>query len=81
MKKIQTDDTDFMEKSLEAKIKGIIPPLVTPLDRKGRVDEESLEKLISHCIQGGVSALFILGSCGEGSVLTDLQKKTAVRCA
>ena len=42
MKKIQTDDTDFMEKSLEAKIKGIIPPLVTPLDRKGRVEEESL---------------------------------------
>lgn len=81
MKKIQTDDTDFMEKDPGAKIKGIIPPLVTPLDREGRVDEEALEKLITHCIQGGVSALFILGSCGEGSVLTDIQKKAAVRCA
>lgn len=34
------------------KLKGIIPPLVTPLDREGKIDEQSLGKLIRFCING-----------------------------
>ncbi|HIY01112.1 MAG TPA: dihydrodipicolinate synthase family protein [Candidatus Blautia faecipullorum] len=63
------------------KLEGIIPPLVTPLDQKRRVDKDSLENLIGHVIKGGVSGIFMLGSCGEGSSLTAGQKREAVQCA
>lgn len=69
-----------MDKQTE-KLTGIIPPLVTPLEPDGRIDEDSLKKLISHCINGGVSGIFVLGSCGEGTSLTAEQKKRTVRTA
>ena len=51
-------------------IKGIIPPLVTPLLGENRLDVEGLEKLIEHVIEGGVHGLFVLGTTGEGPSLT-----------
>lgn len=63
------------------KLTGIIPPLVTPLDASGKIDEKALKRLIEYCIQGGVSGIFMLGSCGEGTSLTGEQKRTAVKCA
>ena len=63
------------------KLTGIIPPLVTPLDASGKIDEKALKRLIEYCIQGGVSGIFMLGSCGEGTSLTGAQKRTAVKCA
>ena len=51
------------------KLSGIIPPLVTPVHSDGRLDVESLQKLIDNCINEGVNGIFIMGSCGEGSVL------------
>lgn len=52
-----------------AKLSGVIPPLVTPVHRDGSLDVESLRRLIDHCISGGCNGIFIMGSCGEGSVL------------
>lgn len=51
-------------------LSGIIPPLVTPLKDNDTLDIESLERLIEHLIQGGVSALFILGTTGEAQSLS-----------
>lgn len=51
-------------------LSGIIPPLVTPLRNNDTLDIESLERLIEHLIQGGVSALFILGTTGEEQSLS-----------
>ena len=51
-------------------LSGIIPPLVTPLRDNDTLDIESLERLIEHLIQGGVSALFILGTTGEEQSLS-----------
>ena len=51
-------------------LSGIIPPLVTPLKDNETLDIESLERLIEHLIQGGVSALFILGTTGEAQSLS-----------
>ena len=47
------------------KIRGILPPLVTPLWDNDTLDYEGLEKLIEHTIAGGVHGLFILGTTGE----------------
>ncbi len=56
-------------------LKGIIPPLVTPLIDNNTLDVEGLEKLIGHVLSGGVHGLFILGTTGEATNLTyDLRK-------
>lgn len=51
-------------------VKGIIPPMITPLINENEVDYEGLEKLVEHLISGGVHGLFILGTTGEGPSLT-----------
>ena len=51
-------------------LKGIVPPLVTPLQNRDSLDEPGLERLIEHVIAGGVSGLFILGTTGEAQSLS-----------
>ena len=51
-------------------LKGIVPPLVTPLSDRDTLDVPGLERLIEHLISGGVSGLFILGTTGEGPSLS-----------
>lgn len=52
------------------KIKGIIPPIVTPLISPDELDKKGLEKLIEHVIKGGVHGIFILGTTGEAPSLS-----------
>lgn len=51
-------------------LRGIIPPLVTPLLDNDTLDIEGLERLIEHTIQGGVHGIFILGTTGEFASLS-----------
>lgn len=50
-------------------IKGIVPPMVTPLLDDNQLDYKGLENLIEHILSGGVHGLFILGTTGEGPSL------------
>lgn len=50
-------------------LKGIIPPLVTPLSGPDQLDLPGLERLVEHTIAGGVGGLFILGTTGEAPSL------------
>lgn len=52
------------------KLKGIIPPLVTPLKSDYRLDIDALERLIEFLIASGVDGIFILGSSGEAVNIT-----------
>lgn len=54
---------------LKLPLRGIIPPMATPLLAPDRLDHAGLERLIEHLVAGGVHGLFILGSCGEGPSL------------
>ena len=54
-----------MEKPISYPLRGIIPPLVTPLLNNDTLDVEGLERLIEHTISGGVHGIFILGTTGE----------------
>ncbi len=70
-----------MKNNLKLPLRGIIPPLVTPLLENGELDIEGLEKLVDHVISGGVHGIFILGTTGEFSGLsknlkTELIEKT-----
>ncbi len=60
---------------METKIKGIIPPLVTPLRDGETVDPDALRQLISFLIAKRVHGVFALGSTGEFPALTDVQKR------
>ena len=46
-------------------IKGVIPPIVTPVDVHENIDPGGLRRVIDHVISGGVHGIFILGSNGE----------------
>ena len=46
-------------------LRGIIPPMVTPLLDRDTLDVAGLERLIEHILAGGVHGLFILGTTGE----------------
>lgn len=52
-----------------SKLKGIVPPLLTPLTPTGELDIDGLGRLIEHVISGGVHGVFILGTTGEGPAL------------
>ena len=53
------------------RIRGIIPPLATPLTQDGELDESGLRRLIGRLIDAGCHGIFMLGGTGEGLYLTD----------
>lgn len=59
-------------------LKGIIPPMVTPLTADGQLDERGLKKLIEHLISGGVHGIFLLGTNGEGPSLSYALRKELI---
>jgi len=59
------------------RIRGIIPPLSTPLTPEERLDEAGLRRLIRKLLKVGIHGMFILGGTGEGIYVTnDVQKRT-----
>lgn len=62
-------------------LRGIIPPMITPLLDTDTLDEKGVENLVEHLIAGGVAGIFVLGTTGEAQHLSikikkDLIKKT-----
>ena len=51
-------------------LRGIVPPMVTPLKGRDALDHEGLERLINLQIDAGVAGLFLLGTTGEGPGLS-----------
>lgn len=60
-------------------LKGIIPPLVTPLKNYGRIDHHGLKNLLEYLLSGGVHGIFILGTTGEGPSLSIQVRKELIR--
>lgn len=60
------------------RITGIVPPMVTPLLERDRLDVSGLERLIEHIIAGGCHALFILGTTGEAPSLNYATRREMV---
>ncbi len=52
------------------RLKGIIPPLVSPLVGDDALDNLGLKKLVESVIDGGVHGLFVLGTTGEAPSLS-----------
>lgn len=56
------------------KLKGVVPPMITPFDRKGDLDIASLEKLVAF-LKDRVNGLFICGSYGSGPLMNVEERK------
>ena len=57
-------------------LKGIVPPMITPLLNNDTLDTAGAEKLIEHMIGGGIHGIFILGTTGEAPSLSyDLRRE------
>jgi len=46
-------------------VRGVVPPIITPVDGDERVDEGALRRMVDHVITGGVHGILSLGSNGE----------------
>ncbi|MEU6142628.1 dihydrodipicolinate synthase family protein [Streptomyces sp. NPDC047081] len=57
---------------------GVVPPVCTPLTPDREVDVPSLLRLVDHLVDGGVHALFVLGSSSEAAYLRDRQRRLVV---
>ena len=60
-------------------LRGVVPPVCTPLDAAGEVDTASLARHVEHLLRGGVHGLFALGSSSEVAFLTDRQREVVLR--
>jgi 4-hydroxy-tetrahydrodipicolinate synthase len=62
-------------------LKGIVPPLVTPLNEDETIDEAGLESQLERLIDAGVHGIFFLGTTGEQPALRDAERQKAIRLA
>jgi 4-hydroxy-tetrahydrodipicolinate synthase len=62
-----------------SRFQGVIPPVVTPRTADGAIDVPSLENVTKHLLDGGVSGLFVLGSSGEVTHMTNTERNLVVQ--
>lgn len=51
-------------------VRGIVPPMITPMKDNNTLDAEGARRLVEHMIAGGVHGIFILGTTGEAQSLS-----------
>ena len=61
------------------KFKGVYAALMTPFQTNGAVDYEALKVLADHCIDAGLTGLYVGGSTGEGFLLTEEERMEVFR--
>lgn len=61
------------------KLRGIVPPLCTPLTPEYEIDEASLRTLVEFQLDAGVDGVFALGSTGEVAYLPDVHRARVLR--
>lgn len=63
----------------EKQIRGVVPPLVTPLLGRDQLDIAGLERLIQHVLGAGAHGLFMMGTTGEGPSLSPRVRREVVQ--
>lgn len=64
---------------MKTQLRGIVPPIVTPLTDRDRLDVEGVERLLKHVLDGGVHGIFVLGTTGEAQSLSYATRYEVVR--
>ncbi|MFH1008348.1 MAG: dihydrodipicolinate synthase family protein [Candidatus Latescibacterota bacterium] len=63
------------KKAVCEQFNGVYPALLTPFDKKVRVNEEELRALVEHHLSCGLRGFFVCGSSGEGFLLRVEERK------
>jgi len=59
-----------LEETMQRKLMGIIPPMTTPFDANGEIDEAAYRAQVRFFLGKGVHGICVGGSTGEGHTLT-----------
>lgn len=70
-----------MPTTLDYALGGVLPPLITPLNEDGSLDEEGFSRQLRRCLDAGCTGVFVNSSTGEGPWLTAAQRRHAVELA
>ena len=62
-------------------LEGVVPPVVTPFDDAGDVDEEALRAEMRYHLDAGVHGISVAGSTGEGNALSVEEHGVVYRAA
>ncbi|MBL8203612.1 MAG: dihydrodipicolinate synthase family protein [Blastocatellia bacterium] len=57
------------------KLEGILPAIVTPIDRAGKFNAEAYAQLLTHVYAAGVHGVYVCGQTGEGLQQPAAQRK------
>ena len=60
-------------------IKGVIVPIITPIDEQERIDEVKAREQVDYVIGGGVSGILIFGSNGEFYMVEEDEMERGLR--
>ena len=60
---------------------GIMPALLTPFDRDGRIMHGAVKQLVDWHLSCGVQGFYVCGGTGEGVVLSKQQRMEMLECA
>ena len=52
-------------------IKGVVVPMITPIDKDELIDEAAIRSQVDYVIDGGVSGILLFGSNGEFYVVEE----------
>lgn len=67
-----------MTSPMQKALRGIVPPMVTPLTHNRNLDLPALERLIERMLAGGVHGLFALGTTGEATAISPAQRRELI---
>ena len=62
-------------------IKGVVVPMITPIDKEERIDEQAIRGQIDYVIEGGVSGILLYGSNGEFYVIEEDEMEWGLKIA
>ena len=66
---------------MSIRFEGIFAPTITPLDEKERVDELGFVNQLNRLIDNGVHGIYLLGTSGEFTTLTNAERERAMDIA
>ena len=66
---------------MKGRFEGILTPTITPLDEKERIDELGFVRHLNRLIDNGVHGIYLLGTSGEFTTLTNTERQRAIEIA
>jgi 4-hydroxy-tetrahydrodipicolinate synthase len=70
-----------MTEKIQDRLRGTGVAIVTPFTKSNAIDFLAFEKILNHTINNGVEYIVLLGTTGESSTISKLEKKTLIEFA